>query len=194
MFCGKCGNKLKGTEKFCTKCGNKIPEKQKVNQDVKQTEKPVMIDSNIEDNIVENKTNADILEKNEKIDAQVSKEEIANNQEEIIESEKKEEIIEPKEEIEKKENPEVKEETQVEKPELDYKNLFLQIAAVYEVFDFTCEKTDLQTSYTANVTGEQVQKLLETVILSAFIFEEEIIWKSAIFMAESVRLNIMRMQ
>lgn len=118
MFCGKCGNKLKGTEKFCTKCGNKIPEKQKVNEDVKQTEKPVMIDSNIEDNIVENKTNADILEKNEKIDAKVSKEETENNQEEIIESEKKEEIIEPKEEIEKKENPEVKEETQVEKPEL----------------------------------------------------------------------------
>ena len=85
MFCGKCGNKLKGTEKFCTKCGNKLPEKQKVNQDVKQNEKPVMIDSNIEDNIVENKTNADILEKNEKIDAKVSKEEIANNQEEIIE-------------------------------------------------------------------------------------------------------------
>ena len=53
---------------------------------------------------------------------------------------------------------------EVEKPELDYKNLFLQIAAVYEVFDFTCEKTDLQTSYAANVTGEQVQKLLETVM------------------------------
>ena len=38
MFCGKCGNKLKGTEKFCTKCGNKIPEKQQVNQEVKQNE------------------------------------------------------------------------------------------------------------------------------------------------------------
>ena len=56
MFCGKCGNKLKGTEKFCTVCGNKIPEKQPANNEVKQNENPVMIDSNIEDNIIENNT------------------------------------------------------------------------------------------------------------------------------------------
>ncbi len=49
-------------------------------------------------------------------------------------------------------------------PELDYKNLFLQIATVYDEFDFTCVKTDLQAVYAARVNGEQVQKLLETVM------------------------------
>ncbi len=53
---------------------------------------------------------------------------------------------------------------EVKTPEIDYKNLFLQIAAVYDVFDFSCVKTDLQTSYAANVTGEQVQELLEIVM------------------------------
>lgn len=51
---------------------------------------------------------------------------------------------------------------EMELPEQDYKNLFLQIAAVYEVFDFTCVKTDLETAYAVKVTGEQVQELLET--------------------------------
>ena len=51
----------------------------------------------------------------------------------------------------------------VQTPELDYKNLFLQIAAVYDEFDVSSVKTDAQTSYTAKVTGEQVQKLLKIV-------------------------------
>ena len=51
-----------------------------------------------------------------------------------------------------------------EEPELDYKNLFLQVAAVYEEFDITCVKTDFQTIYSAKVTGEQVQKLLEAAV------------------------------
>lgn len=55
------------------------------------------------------------------------------------------------------------EEMEMEMPEPDYKNLFLQIAAVYEVFDFTCVKTDLETAYAVEVTGEQVQKLLEAL-------------------------------
>lgn len=52
---------------------------------------------------------------------------------------------------------------EMELPEQDYKNLFLQIAAIYEVFDFTCVKTDLETGYSVKVTGEQVQKLLEAL-------------------------------
>lgn len=47
---------------------------------------------------------------------------------------------------------------------VEYKDLFLQIAAAYEVFDITCVKTDLETGYSVNVTGEQVQELLRIVM------------------------------
>ncbi len=53
---------------------------------------------------------------------------------------------------------------EMERPEQDYKALFLQIAAVYDEFDFSCIKTDLQTVYSVNVTGEQVQNLLESAM------------------------------
>ncbi len=48
--------------------------------------------------------------------------------------------------------------------EISYKDLFLQIAAAYEVFDITSEKTDSETIYSVNVTGEQIQKLLAMVM------------------------------
>ena len=47
------------------------------------------------------------------------------------------------------------------RPEIDYKDLFLQIAAVYEIFDITCVKADLQSVYSVTVTGKQVQELLQ---------------------------------
>lgn len=62
---------------------------------------------------------------------------------------------------------------EVEIPEQNYKNLFLQIAAAYEMFDFTCVKTDLQACYSVQVTGEQVQKLLDAAIPTKSILQEE---------------------
>lgn len=47
---------------------------------------------------------------------------------------------------------------------VNYDDLFLQLAAAYEVFDITCVKTDLETGYAVNVTGEQVQELLRMVV------------------------------
>lgn len=124
MFCGKCGNKLKGTEKFCTVCGNKIPEKQLANNEVKQNENPVMIDSNIEDDIIENNNQSNevsepklqenlVVESNNNNEKNNSNIEI-NNDVEIIELETKEEIIEKEEVIESKTNHEVKEELREE--------------------------------------------------------------------------------
>lgn len=45
-----------------------------------------------------------------------------------------------------------------------YEELFLQIAAAYEMFDITCVKTDAETGYSVNVTGEQVQELLAMAV------------------------------
>ncbi len=45
-----------------------------------------------------------------------------------------------------------------------YEDLFLQIAAAYEMFDITCVKTDLETRYSVTVTGEQVQELLQLAV------------------------------
>lgn len=53
---------------------------------------------------------------------------------------------------------------EMERPEQDYKNLFLQIAAAYDAFDITCVKTDVQTNYLVKITGQQVQNLLELVM------------------------------
>ena len=61
----------------------------------------------------------------------------------------------------------------IEMAEPDNKNLFLQIAAVYDEFDFSCVKTDLQTVYSVNVTGEQVQNLLESAVpMDAIVIED----------------------
>lgn len=48
----------------------------------------------------------------------------------------------------------------VEKPKRSYDDLFVQIAAAYEVFDITCVKNDSESKYSINVIGEQVQELL----------------------------------
>lgn len=53
---------------------------------------------------------------------------------------------------------------EVQNQQMDYKELFLQIAAAYEIFDITCVKTDAETGYGVNVTGEQVQELLSVVM------------------------------
>ncbi len=30
MFCSKCGNEIKGTEKFCPKCGTPVQQQKKI--------------------------------------------------------------------------------------------------------------------------------------------------------------------
>ena len=53
---------------------------------------------------------------------------------------------------------------QTESQSPTYDNLFVQIAAAYEVFDITCVKTDYEANYSVYVTGEQVQELLAKVM------------------------------
>lgn len=47
---------------------------------------------------------------------------------------------------------------------LEYEALFVQIAAVYDMFDITAVETDLETSYSVMVTGEQIETLLAAVM------------------------------
>lgn len=53
---------------------------------------------------------------------------------------------------------------EVSKPEYQYDDLFVQIAAAYEIFDITCVKADYESVYSINVTGEQVQELLSMAV------------------------------
>jgi len=53
---------------------------------------------------------------------------------------------------------------QTESQSPTYDNLFVQIAAAYEVLDITCVKTDYEANYSVYVTGEQVQELLAKVM------------------------------
>lgn len=106
MFCGKCGNKLRGTEKFCTKCGNKVPVKQETTQEIKKEETPVIIDGSIEDNIIENNNETTSLpneEAKEEIKVEVQKEQPEVTEENKVEEKIEEQKInvEPKEEINK---------------------------------------------------------------------------------------------
>ena len=53
---------------------------------------------------------------------------------------------------------------QTESQSHTYDNLFVQIAAAYEMFDITCVKTDFESGYSIHVTGKQVQELLAKVM------------------------------
>lgn len=50
----------------------------------------------------------------------------------------------------------------------EYENLLPQIMAVYEIFEVTKTKTDIETSYEVTVTGEQVENLLEAAMLTEY--------------------------
>ena len=54
---------------------------------------------------------------------------------------------------------EITEEAQKEK--VDYKNLFLQIAAIYKAVDFECQEAGLEKTYLANVSEENLNHLLK---------------------------------
>lgn len=50
---------------------------------------------------------------------------------------------------------------------LSNKNLFAQIAAVYEMVEITRTKEDTKTEYTASITGEQAKELLAVLVPTA---------------------------
>ena len=70
---------------------------------------------------------------------------------------------------------EAEEQTESQTQVVKYEELFVQIAAVYELFDITCAKTDYETGYSVTVTGEQVQEILQVAMPSTQETKNEVL-------------------
>lgn len=64
---------------------------------------------------------------------------------------------------------EITEEAQKEK--VNYKNLFLQIAAIYKAVDFDCQEAGLEKTYLANVSEENLDHLLKYLPMEEVLAE-----------------------